>query len=189
VLLYFIEKSTFFNKLTIMKRLFTIGLLICVVSGFAQGDSKGSFGVGLGFDYGGIGARIMGQPSKNFGIFGGVGYVVAGVGFNGGVQGIFNSKGRATGYVTAMYGYNAALKVTGMIQVNKIYYGPSFGLGVRLASRRNDINYWNFAILLPVRDPDFQRDIDGLNALGAKLSSVPPVGFSVGFNFGFRPKE
>ena len=100
-----------------MKILILFAAVLFPLCAFSQDDfSKVNLGFGAGLDYGGFGARVTGMPSKNFGVFGGLGYALAGVGFNGGVQGIFNSKGRAVPYLTAMYGYNGALVITGAIE-------------------------------------------------------------------------
>ncbi len=161
---------------------------LCVYSqkGSSQKNfTKANLGFGAGIDYGGFGTRVTATPSKNFGIFGGLGYALAGVGFNGGIQGILNSKSRAVPYLTAMYGYNAALVITGAIEKKKLYYGPSFGLGLQLHSRRKQSNFLNIELLLPIRDPAFQDDIDYYKGLGAKISNVPPVAFSIGYHIGF----
>lgn len=155
---------------------------------FAQDDydSKVNLGVGIGLDYGGIGFRLTGHPNRTIGIFGGVGYAFAGVGFNGGINANFKPKGRATGYFTGMYGYNGALLVMDDGEdFKKFYYGPSFGLGLKLASRRNDQNFWNFELLLPIRDPDFQKDLDNFEDNGIEMSPVLPIAWSIGYHFRF----
>ena len=168
-----------------MKNIIYATFILIPLCTFSQGDdSKVNLGLGFGLDYGGFGARLTGTPSKNFGVFGSVGYALAGVGYNVGVQGIFNAKGRVVPYITGMYGYNAALVVTGAIEEKKIYYGPSFGLGMKLVSKKN-ANFWNFELLVPIRDPAFQDKIDELKNMGAVVSAVIPVAISVGYHFGF----
>lgn len=151
----------------------------------AQDYSKVDLGFGMGMDYGGLGMRVTGYPSKAIAVFGGLGYAFAGVGFNGGVNANFKQKGRVRGYATAMYGYNGALVVTGDIQMKKFYYGPSFGLGLKLESRRNDMNFWNFELLLPVRDPAFEDTVKDLQNNGVSMSPVLPIAWSIGYHFGF----
>lgn len=172
-----------------MKRhaLVLCALLFIFSSSMAQDayDSKMDFGVGFGLDYGGLGFRLTGHPNKAIGVFGSVGYAFAGVGFNGGLNVDFNPKGRAMGYITAMYGYNAALKITGATEFNKLYYGPSFGLGIKLAGRRNDQNFLNFELLVPIRDDAFEQDSNYYRGLGVNLPTLPPVAFSVGYHFRF----
>ncbi len=174
-----------------MKTICLIAVTLLPLCVYSQKDSsqkafsKANFGFGLGLDYGGIGTRFTATPSKNFGLFGGLGYALAGIGFNGGVQAIFSSKSRGVPYLTAMYGYNAALVISGAVEKKKLYYGPSFGLGFQLHSNRNKSNFLNVEILVPIRDPSFQKDIDYYrNNFGAKISDVPPVAFSIGYHIG-----
>ncbi len=47
---------------------------------------KTSIGIGLGMDYGGIGGSLLFYPQTNIGLFGGVGYAFAGLGYNVGVK-------------------------------------------------------------------------------------------------------
>ena len=146
--------------------------------------SKANLGIGIGLDYGGIGGRLSITPSRNFGLFGGVGYAIAGVGYNVGLNGLFNYKKRAQGYLTGMYGYNAALLVTGTVEFKKLYYGITFGGGLLLHSR-NGQNYWNFGLLIPIRDPEFQNQITSFQNQGIDMSDVPPIGISVGYHIKF----
>src|SRR5688572_16894378 len=46
--------------------------------------SKANFGLGLGVDYGGIGGRFSFQASPAVALFAGLGYNLAGAGFNAG---------------------------------------------------------------------------------------------------------
>lgn len=68
-------------------------------------------GPGIGFDHGGIGVKAEFQPVKYVGIFAGAGYNLANVGVNAGI--IYNvlPDKRVTPVITAMYGYNAVLKL------------------------------------------------------------------------------
>jgi hypothetical protein len=174
-----------------MKFIILLTLILLPFHLFSQDVySKANLGFGVGLDYGGFGGRFTGMPSKNFGIFGSLGYAIAGVGVNGGIQGIFNPKGRATGYVTGMYGYNAALAVKNSVSTSsyafkKLYFGPSFGLGLKLASRRNESNWWNFEFLLPIRDSAFQKDMDDFKSQGVKMTNVPPFAVSFGYHINF----
>src|ERR1700730_9498663 len=73
-----------------------------------------NFGLGIGFDYGGIGANFMVYPQKNIGIFIGGGYAFAGMGYNTGIK-LRLTPGKssvANPYITAMYGYNASVSIS-----------------------------------------------------------------------------
>src|SRR5215467_12201607 len=84
-----------------------------------------SLGLGLGFDYGGIGANVTVYPTKNIGLFFGGGYVIAGFSYNAGLRYRFISKKPSVvdPFFMAMYGYNAAVAVSDNKDLNKVFYG------------------------------------------------------------------
>jgi hypothetical protein len=147
---------------------------------------KGALGLGLGFDYGGIGINYTAYPAANIGIFGSVGYAIAGAGYNFGVKFRTNPK-KVTPFIMFMYGYNAAIAVSGNntgTNLNKIFYGPTAGIGIDLKSRSGR-GYWSFALTIPIRNQDANNYMDELTrdygiTFGNRLS---PVGFSVGYRF------
>jgi hypothetical protein len=85
-----------------------------------------SIGLGLGIDYGGIGAHVAYAPHDNLQLILGLGYALAGFGINAGVQGRLLTGGRARPFVGAVYGYNAVIVVQGASEYDQLYYGPSF---------------------------------------------------------------
>ncbi len=92
-----------------------------------------SLGIGFGLDYGGMGGSIMYYPQKSIGLFAGVGYAFAGLGFNAGLKFRFISDEATTFFAPhalAMYGYNAAIGVTNATHLNKIFSGLSLGIGL-----------------------------------------------------------
>jgi hypothetical protein len=151
-----------------------------------------SFGLGLGIDYGGIGARLTILPDKHVGFFGAAGYVIAGFGYNFGATVFTSPNKRLSPYFSLMYGYNAAIVVSSTTNFNpsgtqnfsKIYYGPSLGGGVRLASKHNN-NYWSFGLVFAFRSEEFRRDINRLKQTNSLLVEPLPINISVGYNFGF----
>jgi hypothetical protein len=147
---------------------------------------RGGFGFGLGFDYGGIiGVNFTGYPQKNIGIFAGGGYAVAGVGYSVGIKLRMVSNRRFTPYFTAMYGYNAAVAVTNYPNYDKIFYGPSIGLGFDIGSHSAKKGNFSFAILVPIRSPDVQNYINDLhNMYGVQFNNnLWPIGISIGYRF------
>jgi hypothetical protein len=74
--------------------------------------NRATAGLGFGLDYGGIGANVTVYPQKNIGLFAGVGYAFAGLGYNAGVKLRLTPKKRFTPFFTAMYGYNTAVIVS-----------------------------------------------------------------------------
>lgn len=146
-----------------------------------------SGGIGLGQDYGGIGGRLTVLPNKHFGLFFGGGYAFAGFGYNVGAMVIAVPDKKISPLFTFMYGYNAAIAVSGASQYNKIYYGPTIGLGIRSLSSSNENNYWQFGLLIPFRSSEFTDDLNALknNSSIVGVSEPWPVTISIGYHFIF----
>lgn len=147
---------------------------------------ESSFGIGGGLPYGGFGVRFGTNVANSLNLFGGLGYQLAGVGYNIGLLKDFKSSSMAQFYLTGMYGTNAAIKVKGLEdEYNDVYAGPSFGLGVKINSIQKEGNYWDLGILIPVRSGAFQDDYDKLkndNRI-TDLTDPWPVLFVIGYNF------
>ncbi len=150
-------------------------------------DFESSVGIGLGLDYGGIGVNFLGYPSNHLGAFLGLGYTIIGLGYNAGIKYRFNDDNVQSHtnsfYVLAMYGYIAAMKVPDINDNNTLYqktfYGPTFGLGCDKRGSQNSKGYWSFALLVPIRNSEFQNAIDfykpAINTL--------PVRVSIGYRY------
>ena len=175
------------------KQIGIVALLVCAVAhqSFAQyyqkpdartENDKVSLGIGLGFDYGGVGVSGLVYPHNNIGVFVGGGYAIAGFGYNAGVKARLTKNARFHPYFTAMYGYNTAIAVTNASQLSKIFYGPSFGAGVDFRSKSH--GYWTAALLVPIRGSDVDDYMNHLKSTGVSFAnSLPPVGFSLGYRF------
>jgi hypothetical protein len=179
-----------------MKKL--IGCLVVSIfislNAISQEDSipiqydKASVGPGIGLDYGGIGLNITFYPHKNFGLFGSCGYAFAGIGYNAGlkvriVPEIVERDGNA--YFLAMYGYNAAIKVSGTAQYSKIFDGFSFGAGIDYRASSKEAGYWSVAVLIPIRSPevkDYIYDLENNHGLTVQ-QKLSPIGISIGYHF------
>ena len=152
---------------------------------------QSSLGVGLGLDYGGIGVNYTVFPSQNVGLFGGAGFALAGVGYNVGVK--LRSVPKKANQMTcfyglAMYGYNAAIAITNKTSLNKLFYGPTIGVGFDLRSHPYTKNsYWSFALLIPIRSAEVDQYIDDLkNYQGVEFkNNLFPIAISVGYRFGY----
>ncbi len=148
---------------------------------------KASLGLGLGQEYGGIGGSFLVYPQENIGFFAGAGYAVADLGYNIGTKVRFFSKTnpRTTFYLVGMYGYNAAIKVSGGSQFNKMYYGPTFGLGIDTGKRSYRKGYWTVSLLFPIRSSEVDDYIDDLeNNYGVEFEgNLWPITFSIGYRF------
>lgn len=128
-----------------------------------------SLGVGLGLDYGGIGAKLELLPASPIGVFGGVGSNLSGVGYNVGLSCKLHPYKPSTPYLLAMYGYNAVYN-------GQSYYGFTTGFGSKFRMDRRNKSHFNIAMLIPFRD-SFLRDKikKGIWAF--------PILISLGFNF------
>jgi hypothetical protein len=153
----------------------------------SQGKPVGSFGLGIGLDYGGFGGRFTLNPSKYVGIFAAGGYVVAGFGYNVGLTTRLAPDKRTVPIFSFMYGYNAAIKVSGAPQYDKIYYGPSIGFGLEMKVGRHYKNFWTVELIVPFRSQQFDTDINAIknNPSISSLATPLPIAVSAGFHFGF----
>jgi hypothetical protein len=147
-----------------------------------------SLGIGLGQDFGGIGVSVLTYPTKKLGIFGGIGYALAGAGFNAGIKYRFLPADRfrkGIPFILAMYGYNAAIKVINADQFNKLFYGMTFGFGFDLRSRPDKMSFWSLALLIPIRSGSVDNYMDDLKMNhGIQFKNeLIPIGFSVGYRF------
>src|SRR5579872_6137572 len=152
----------------------------------------GALGLGLGFDYGGIGMNFTVYPQKNIGIFAGGGYALAGFGYNLGLKFRLNPDNRFIPFAMIMYGYNTAIAVSdggggfgyNSGNLNKLFYGPTAGVGIDIKSRRA-AGYWSFALTIPFRGQDANNYMNELEANnGVSFSNKPsPVGLSIGYRF------
>ena len=173
-----------------MKKLVTILFVLFTLTPsivLAQAESKASsvnLGIGLGIDYGGlIGGRLTVVPTKNFALFGAVGYNLIGLGFNAGAAFRIAPDKNVCPTLGVMYGYNAVIKIEGAEQYNKTYYGPTLSLGFEFKPQNK--GFWNIELLLPIRSKDYKDDIDDLkNDPNIEMKTEPlPIGFSVGYHF------
>lgn len=168
-----------------MKYVVTLFFLVAsCFTGNAQNGTAFFLGPGFGFDHGGIGVKAEFQPVKYVGIFAGAGYNLAALGANGGV--IYNilPDKKITPVLTAMYGYNAVLKVQYQTRTDYgVYYGLTVGAGADFKlgqSRRSKINV---NLLVPLRSSSFFKEYDNIRQNGTITQEIIPIGFSFGWNF------
>lgn len=179
----------------IIRILALISALFVTIEVFSQDTTsvapaidKVSLGLGMGLDYGGFGANIMVCPSQNVGIFGGLGYAFAGAGFNAGIKLRAvpkTSMKKTSAFGILMYGYNAAIAVTGASQYNKFFYGPTVGVGIDYRANPVAKGYWSMALLVPIRSSEVNDYIDDLkNNQGVEFKNgLIPIAISIGYRF------
>jgi hypothetical protein len=166
-----------------MKSKWIVAAFALLSHGMAIAQDKTTIGIGLGFDYGGIGANLTTYASKNFALFGGLGYAIADVGFNVGAKIRLAPESRVAPFLTGMYGYNAAVAVTNATQYNKVFYGPSFGFGLDFRGRPERHGFWTVALMVPVRGSDVDNYLNDLRSKGVVIGSLPSVALSIGYRF------
>lgn len=88
-------------------------------------------------------------------------------------------------YLTGMYGTNAAIKIVGLPEYNKVYTGPTFGLGVKINSRKTEGNYWDVGLLLPIRSSGYKDDEEAVDndPRISQFRAAFPLLIVVGYNF------
>ena len=143
-----------------------------------------AFGLGVGFDYGGFGMNVLTYPRDYVGIFGSLGYALAGVGYNAGfkirTKPITSSELNV--FFIGMYGYNAAIAVTDKNNFSKIFYGPTIGTGIDFG--RGTHGNWSLALLIPIRSDDVDQYMNQLRANGFNITSpLIPIAISAGYHF------
>ena len=183
-----------------MRRMYPLAALLCLfsITSFAQkkdivtyNDFSGKYdqftlGIGFGFDYGGFGGNATYYPQKNLGVFFGGGYALAGFGYNAGLRYRFlpkNPASKFTPFLTAMYGYYSAVHVQNYTQYDKIFYGPSVGVGFDLGTHIVGKGVFSLALLVPFRNSETDDYIDYLeNNASIQFRNKPiPIGISVGY--------
>lgn len=150
-----------------------------------------SAGLGLGLDYGGLGANILLYPHRNVGVFFGIGYNFVKTGINSGIKTriIIGSSGSNNIGVSAlaMYGYNAAIGVSNRPDLNKVFYGFSLGIGIDYRPWSGTDDYAFTGIYLPVRKPEVQEYIDHLSSSGVQFDrKLSPVLIAIGYRITIR---
>ncbi len=142
-----------------------------------------SFGLGVGFDYGGLGANMLLYPQKNIGIFAGAGYALIGIGVNAGCKLRVAKNEKMNPYFIAMYGYQTAIIIKDGEQYNKFFYGTTVGVGLDFKPSRK--GYFTMALLVPFRGQEVQDYLNNLkNNHGVTFKNdIIPVGISIGYRF------
>ena len=188
-------KGADFKLILIMKKLFLCVVFLGFVgsAAFAQYDDyvypqnpKVYAGVGFGFDYGGIGAKLEFLPIDNVGLFAGAGYNLLSLGWNVGGAFRMAPHKKVSPNLMVMYGYNGV--ILGSDSYSKQYemtsYGVTFGLNLDIkVGRKSKIST---GLLVPIRSQKFRDNYDDAkNDSNMEISELLPIGITIGFNFGF----
>ncbi|MEL7145738.1 MAG: hypothetical protein AAFO69_05185 [Bacteroidota bacterium] len=146
---------------------------------------EGSFGMGVGLDYGTIGFRGSYNLANNFSIFLGLGYQFAGIGHNIGLQKDFKSKRATQFFLRAMHGSNAAIKINGLDEYNSTFVGTTVGGGIKVNSIKKTGNFWDFGLMVPFTNELYRltRDTAANDPRVENFVKSWPVTLSVGYNW------
>lgn len=142
------------------------------------------FGIGVGLEYGGIGVNVLVSPQKNFSLFGGFGYALAGFGYNAGVKLNLAPNSKVCPYFQGMYGYNAAIYFNGLSDYDKLFYGGSAGFGLDF-NLNNNSGVFSLGILYPFRKEAVGKYMDYLKEeKGFEFENeLYPITVSIGYRF------
>ncbi len=152
---------------------------------------KLSAGLGIGQDYGGFGGNILYYPQRNFGLFCGIGYNLASVGYNLGIKSriaIGSSSSHVLVSVLAMYGYNAVIRVADMGELNKVFYGATVGAGLDFKPFKYSDDYISVSLFVPFRSSEVQDYMDYLEQVYGVVfeQGLFPISFSFGYRIVFQ---
>ncbi|MDR2564154.1 MAG: hypothetical protein LBC98_09495 [Prevotellaceae bacterium] len=162
-----------------------IALIASANIAMAQSSEKFYLGPGFGFDYGGIGVKAEFLPVKNVGIFGGLGYNLASLGWNIGADYRITPDKKICPNLIAMYGYNGVLQLkgsSGSIVETHTSHSITFGAGidVKVGQKGNKISIY---LLIPIRSSEFMDVYNFYKDAGAIERELMPIGISIGYNF------
>lgn len=159
-------------------------MFLMTMTTFAQEKKDVTIGLGLGTEFGGIGGKLAVYPHETIGLFAGVGTMIAGPGFNAGIQLLLPSDSRVKFYLEAMYGSNASIYFEDSYYnsvFKKVYSGPTIGCGINLATKKR--NYWQFSFLVPFRSQEYKNQWKAIqNMPGTITNNVLPFTTTIGYN-------
>ncbi len=174
------------NTLRTFSRTALAGLLCaCTLGLHAQREPlKGPYlGVGLGQHYGGVfGFDVAYWAAPWLSGFVAGGWAVADFSYQTGIQFNLPTTKRASPFITAMYGMNAAIHIKDMEKLDQVYTGPTVGAGVIL-KQRNWYNHWLFSVNLPLRSQQFRDDWDAVKRMPNVVVVQDPWPITLGVGF------
>lgn len=179
--------NLFFKKLS-----FSLLFMAATSTAFAQDTPTQTpkepnnvyMGLGLGLDYGGMGAKIEYLPVENIGVFAGLGYNLETAGWNVGASYKLWASERLSINPMAMYGYNGVLKVDGISEYDMVSYGVTFGvnLDIYVGKKGNKIST---GLYVPIRSKKFMDNYDAAKEDYRVVmnNELLPVAIGVGYNW------
>jgi len=168
----------------LLKKICLLSMVVGMGSAYAQENNQVYLGLGMGLDYGGVGAKVEYLPVKNVGVFAGLGFNLLSVGWNVGATYKIMPDKKVSINPMVFYGYNAVSKVSGAPNYDMTSYGVTFGANVDIKMGKQG-NKLSAGIFVPVRSEKFMDNYDAMkNDPRVFLeSSLIPVTIGVGYNF------
>lgn len=171
-----------------------IALLTSITPSKAQVNyDEVSLGVGGGFDHAGLGIKLQYYPTKNIAPYVGFGYNLLDASLSVGVKfRLLNSETpKYTPYLFGNWGYTTVFRIINDPSLDMSFNGPSFGIGIDSKIKEKSIGYWSLALTVPIRGQQIDDYIEELKDKHGVifLTTFPPVGISVGFNFILSRKD
>lgn len=171
-------------KKTLKNTMSCIAFLLAMHSASAQENNQVYLGLGLGFDYGGIGAKVEYQPIKNIGVFAGLGYNLLGVGWNVGATYKIMPDKKVSVNPMVFYGYNGGSMVDGAPEYDMVSYGVTAGVNVdiKMGKRGNKLSA---GLFVPFRSQKFMDNYDAMKQDYRVMlqTELLPIAVGVGYNF------
>ncbi|HLW42745.1 MAG TPA: hypothetical protein VKY82_10305 [Flavobacterium sp.] len=169
----------------LVKTVCAIFTLLCMGNQtYGQSEHQVYSGLGIGLDYGGIGAKIEYLPIKNVGVFGGLGYNFSSVGWNVGATFKIMPDKKVSINPMVFYGYNAVSIVDGAPEYEMTSYGVTAGVNVdiKMGSRGNKLSA---GLFVPIRSKEFMDNYDAMkNDYRVSITNdLIPIAIGVGYNF------
>jgi hypothetical protein len=142
---------------------------------------------GVGTDYGGIGTKLLVYPHKCTGIFAGVGYTPAGMGYNAGIKLRYINDTITCffqPFLTMMYGINFMVLVENQPSLNETFRSFTAGAGIDIRPKFMDPLSFSFSVLYPHKS---KKVLDYKNKIISNHNVIfyneRLIAFSMGINF------
>jgi len=169
---------------SLLRNVCVIFVLFFMVSHIHGQDNRQIYlGVGMGFDYGGVGGKIEYLPVKHFGLFGGLGYDLLSAGWNVGATYKILPDNKVSPNLMLFYGYNGVTKVNGAPEYNMTSYGITIGgnLDIKLGTNGNKLS---IGLFVPIRSQKFTDNYNLMkNDSNIEIQNgLMPIAISVGYN-------
>jgi hypothetical protein len=156
----------------------------------APKNDVASLGLGLGFDYGGLGINLRIKLKDAFSLTAGAGSSFIGMGYNIGLnvsQKTNLADNTTVPFANILYGINTVIIITNADAYNRMFKGFTFGFGADFHLFKNKSHAISAELLIPIRSGTAEQYISDLEDKGVKFTSGKfPIALSIGIRFGIK---